>query len=35
MLAATDFFTEWAEAEAYAQVMVTHLIQFLQKEYSV
>ena len=31
MLVATDYFTKWAEAKAYAQVTSTHLIQFLQK----
>ena len=31
MLVATDYFTKWAEVEAYAQVSATQLIQFLQK----
>ena len=31
MSVATDYFTKWAKAKAYAQVTLTHLIQFLQK----
>ena len=31
MLVATDYFTKWAEAEAYEQVTTTHLIQFEKK----
>ena len=31
MLVATDYFTKWAEAEAYAQVKSTQLIQFVEK----
>ena len=31
MLVATNYFTKWAEAEAYAQVTTTHFIQFVQK----
>ena len=31
MLVATDYFTKWVETEAYAQVMATQLIQFVEK----
>ena len=31
MLVATDYFTKWAEVEAYAQVRTTQPIQFMQK----
>ena len=31
MLVSIDYFTKWAEDEAYAQVIATHLIQFVQK----
>ena len=31
MLVATDYFTKWVEAKAYAQVTTIHLIQFFQK----
>ena len=31
MLVATDQFTKWEEAEAYAQIKVTQFIQFVQK----
>ena len=31
ILVATDYFTNWAEAEAYTQVKATHLVQFVQK----
>ena len=31
MLVAIGYFTKWAEAEAYAQVTTTHLVQFVQR----
>ena len=31
MLVSTDYFTKWAEAEAYVQVIATQLIQFVQR----
>ena len=31
MLVATDYFTKWAEAEAYEQIMAMRLFQFVQR----
>ena len=32
ILVATDYFTKQAEAEAYTQVKVTHLVRFVKKK---
>ena len=31
ILVATDYFTKWAEAKAYAHITANHLIQFVQR----